>query len=48
LIFGEHNPASVANYPKPDAVLLITSEMVVVDLDDETSLDKFRSDWVFA
>ena len=48
LILGEHNPAPLADRPKPDAVLLITSEMVVVNLDNKTSLDEFRSDWVYA
>ena len=48
LILGEHNPTSLADPTKPDAVLFITREMVVVDFDHETSLDEFRSDWLYA
>lgn len=48
LILGEHHPAALADGSKPDAVLLIAREMVVVDLDCETNLDEFRSDWIYA
>jgi hypothetical protein len=48
LILGEHNPTLRADLPNPDAVLLITREMVVVDLDYETGLDELRADWLYA
>src|SRR5450631_2258729 len=48
LILGEYNPAALADGPKPYAVFLITREMVVMKLNDETSVDKFRSDWFYA
>jgi hypothetical protein len=48
LILGEHDPALLANRPKPNAVLLIAPEMVVVNLDDETCFDEFRTDWFYA
>lgn len=48
LILGENDPATLADRPKPDAVFLITREMVVVDLDRETGFDELRSDWIYA
>jgi len=48
LILGKHDPAMLADRPKPNAILRITREMVVVDLDDEISIDKFRSDWFYS
>jgi hypothetical protein len=36
LILGEDDPASLTDRPKPNAVFLVASEMVVVNLDDET------------
>ena len=46
LVLGEHNPASLADRLKPDAVFLIAGEMIVVDLNRETGLDELRSDWI--
>ena len=48
LILGEDDPASLTYRLKPNAVLLVASEMVVVDLNDETRVDEFRSDWFYA
>ena len=48
LILGQHNPTALASRTEPDAVLLITREMVIVDLDCETGFHKFRSDWLYA
>ena len=38
VILGEHNPAALADRLKPDAVLLITREMVVMDLTTRPAL----------
>src|SRR5580658_479167 len=48
LILGENHPAALADCPKPCAVLLITHEVIVVDLDHKTGFDKLRSDWFYA
>ena len=48
LIVGQHNPTPLADRPKPHAILFITREMVIVDLDHETTLSERRSDWIDA
>ena len=48
LIFGQHNPAALADPLEPDAVFLVTSEMVVVNFDGEAGVDEFRPDWLYA
>jgi hypothetical protein len=48
LILGEYHPTACSHLLEPDAVFFVTREMVVMDLDDETGVDKFRSDWFYA
>ena len=48
LVLREHNPGSVADRPKPGAVLLITRKVVVVDLDQETRLDELSSERIYS
>ena len=33
---------------EPDAVFLVTREMIVVNLDDEPRVDEFLSQWLYA
>ena len=46
LILCEDNPAPLADRLEPDAILFITNEMVVVNLDNEPGIDEFCSDSV--
>jgi len=48
LILREHNPAACSDRLEPDTIFLVPSEMVVVNLDGETRVDQFRSDWLYA
>src|SRR5712691_11343778 len=48
LILREHNPAALSDRLEPDAIFFVASEMVVVNLDDETRVDELRSDWLHA
>jgi len=40
-------PSPLAYRSQPNTVLLVTHEMIVVDLNDKISLDEFRSDCFF-
>src|ERR1022692_245745 len=48
LILGQHHPATFSDRLEPDAVFRVTSEMIIVNLDHETGLDEFRSEWFYA
>jgi hypothetical protein len=48
LIFGENNPSPLADRAEPDPVLLIPSEMIVMNLNGKARFDQFRPDWLDA
>jgi len=43
LVLGQDDPAPLAGRLEPDTIVFIASEMVVMNLDPETALDKFCS-----
>ena len=47
-ILCEHNPAARSCHLEPHAIFLISCEMVVVNLDGEPCIYKFRPDWLQA
>lgn len=44
LILGEHNPTPLSNVSQPDAIFLVTGEVVVMKFDKETGVDECRPD----
>ncbi len=48
LVLREHDPAALSDRLEPDAIFLVASEMIVVNLDDETRVDELRPDWLYA
>ena len=48
LILGEHDPPTLADRLEPDAIFLVASEMIVVNLDDEARSHEFRTDRPYA
>jgi hypothetical protein len=48
LIFREHDPASLTDGFEPDAVLLVASEMIIVNYNRQSGLGQFSSEGVYA
>jgi hypothetical protein len=48
LILCQHDPAPLSGRLEPHTVLFIASEMIVVNLHNQTSFDEFGSDWFYA
>jgi hypothetical protein len=48
LILRQDDPALLADHSEPGSVLLITSEVVIVDFDHQLSLDELSSNWIYS
>src|SRR5712664_1478802 len=47
LILREHNPAVLSDRLEPDAIFLVTLEVVIVNLDDEARFNELGSNRIY-